>query len=98
MTIIHCLRKDFRWLTYCGLSLERFSERWRSGLLKSAFGYHQDSGAFISGTDGEDFERKCLSCLRAVRVEKKRAILAAVKRAEKTFPRWTKPISKRKRG
>jgi hypothetical protein len=95
MTIIHCIRKERRWLTYCGLSLEHLRSLSCPSLLKSAFGFHQDSGAFSSGTDGEDFDRKCLSCLRSVRVEKKKRILAAVVRAEKRFPKRTEPISKR---
>src|SRR5689334_18362352 len=91
MTIIHCIRKDRGWLTYCGLSLERSRGRSSRFLLKAAFGLHQNSDAFISGMDGEDFERKCLKCLQVVRVEKKRAILKAVELAEKKFPKWTTP-------
>ncbi len=60
MTIIHCLRKKRPWLTYCGLSLEHLRGHSSPSLLKSAFGLHQDSGAFLSGMDGEDFERKCI--------------------------------------
>lgn len=91
MTTIHCLRKDRKWLTYCGRSLEHLRGRSSPSLLKAAFGYHQNSDAFSLGTDGEDFERKCLTCLQAVRVEKKRAILKAVAIAEKKFPKWTAP-------
>ncbi len=98
MSIIHCLRKDRKWLTYCGRSLEALRARFSPSLLKVAFGYHQDSDAFTSGKDGEDFDRKCLTCLQAVRVEKKRAILKAVALAEKKFPRSTRildPIYKK---
>jgi len=91
MTIIHCIRKDRGWLTYCGLSLELSRGRSSRFLLKGAFGLHQNSDAFISGTAGADSERRCLKCLQVVRVQKKRAILKAVALAEKKFPTWTTP-------
>lgn len=94
MAIIHCLRKDRKWLTYCGRSLDHFAGRLSHSQLKAAFGYHQNSDAFISGKDGEDFDRKCLTCLHSARVEKKRAILKAVALAEKKFPKWTRPPAK----
>ncbi len=91
MTIIHCIRKDRGWLTYCGLSLEQLRGPSFRFLLKGAFGLHQSSDAFTSGTGGKVLERRCLKCLRVVRVQKKRAILKAVKLAEKKFPKWTTP-------
>lgn len=97
MTIIHCLTERWKWQTYCGRSLEHLQKRWLRGSLKSSFGYHQSVDGFLDRlmNPPDEKERRCVTCLRAVRAEKKRKLMAAVRHAEKRFPRWTKLNSKK---